>query len=351
MKALVHDGSGGVRLEEVKDARVERPTDALVAVRRAGVCGTDLHLLKHREKLPGGTILGHEFVGEVVDFGDRAEGLSVGDVVVANDYAACGVCRWCREGDHWHCGHRSFFGTGSTFGPSLPGGQAELVRVPFARTTLRRLPDDVDRDEAVLLGDVLATAYAAALRLHLTPGELAVVVGGGPVGQAAALVLQAFGAAPVVVVEPVPARRDLAGRLGSVVAEPDQAEEIVTRLSDKRRADVVLDAVGGDLGLDLALRLVRARGRVESVGVPTEATWSMPVGQAFAGEIRMGFSVGDFIRDSEALIRLQRSGLVRAPGLLSPVAGLDAGVRAYADMAERRILKAVIDVTGTSRRS
>lgn len=348
MNAVVHDGSGGVRVDEVADARVQEPTDAVVRVQLAGICGTDLHLLQHHESLPRGFVMGHEFVGTVAETGAQVTGLRSGDLVVGNDYTACGTCHWCRSGDHWHCDQRRFFGTGTTFGPALPGAQAELVRVPFADTTLRRLPDGVDRVAAVLLGDVLATAYAAAIRLAVTPGELAVVLGGGPVGQVACLMLHAFGAAPVAIVEPVEKRRRMAARMGSVALAPDDATSGVRELSRGLMADVVLDAVGGATGLDLAFDLVRARGRIESVGVPPEPKWTMPVGMAFAQEVRLGFSVGNFIRDSEPLLSLLRVGLVDPVRLLSTRDGLRSAPAAYAEMAERHILKNVVDLTQAS---
>ena len=150
MRAVLYAGDGRVRVDTVSDPSIEAPTDAIVRVLRAAVCGTDLHLVARPEHLPRGSVLGHEFVGEVVATGAGVHGHRVGELVAGADYTACGLCWWCRRGDHWECAERRFFGTGTAFGPPLAGAQAELVRVPFADTVLHAVPDGVSEDAAVL---------------------------------------------------------------------------------------------------------------------------------------------------------------------------------------------------------
>jgi alcohol dehydrogenase len=266
MKAVLFAGEGSVTVGSVTEPGIVEPTDAVVRVRRGAVCGTDLHLVAHPEHLPHGTVLGHEFAGDVVEVGAAVRAHRPGDRVVGADFTACGQCWWCRRGDHWECGRRQFFGTGAAFGPPLAGAQAELVRVPFADTVLRGVPPDVPLDAAVFLGDTLATGYAAVQRADLRPGDTLVVLGGGPVGQLAALAAQASGAGVVVLVEPVAQRRELAA--GAIGADPDGARAVVDRVTDGRGADAVIDAVGGVRGLEAAFDLVRRRGAVVSVGVP-----------------------------------------------------------------------------------
>lgn len=341
MKAVVHAGSGQVRVEEVADPRLSAPTDAIVRVRRAAVCGTDLHVLAHHESLPRGFVLGHEFAGEVVERGDQVRAHDLGDVVVGADYTACGHCWWCRRGDHWQCAERRFFGTGSLFGPPLAGAQAELVRVPHADTTLVALPAGIDLDAAVLLGDTVATGYAALRRASLEPGESVAVLGGGPVGQVTSLVAQASGAGVVVVVEPVAGRRDIAAREGALVAAPEEAREVLDGVTDGRGADVVVDAVGGERGLALALDLVRRRGRVASVGVP-EDTVKLPAARAFTAELGFSFAIGDVMRDAGPLLALVRAGTLDPAAIVTDETGLDGAVEAYRRMAGRLTLKTLI---------
>lgn len=342
MRAVVFAGSGRVRVDTVPDPAVQEPTDAVVRVQRAAVCGTDLHAVAHPENLPEGFVLGHEFAGEVVAIGSGVHGHRVGALVVGADYSACGHCWWCRRGDHWECADRRFFGTGSAYGPPLPGAQAELVRVPHADTVLRQLPTGVSLDAAVFLGDTLATGYAAVRRSGLRPGDTVAVVGGGPVGQMTSLAAQACGAGVVVLVEPVAARRDLAAGEGAVVAEPEGARALVDRVTDGRGADAVVDAIGGPRGLDSAYGLVRRRGTVVSVGVHTDASWALPVDRAFADELTLRFVIGDFMRDAEELTGLVRSGVVDPTVVASEVVTLDDAPGAYRRMADRRTLKSLI---------
>lgn len=341
MRALVHAGHGRVRVEDVARPRLCAPTDAIVRVHRAAVCGTDLHVLAHPDALPRGFVLGHEFVGEVVECGEQVRGHGVGDAVVGADYTACGRCWWCRRGDHWQCAERRFFGTGTVFGPPLAGAQAELVRVPHADTVLVALPPGVGPDAAVFLGDTAATGYAALRRAATAPGETVAVLGGGPVGQVTSLVAQAIGAGVVVVVEPVADRRAVAAREGALAAGPDDARATVDDATDGRGADVVVDAVGGDRGLALALDLVRRRGRVASVGVPGE-TVTLPTARLFTEELGFSFAVGDLMRDAEALLALVRAGTLDPSVLATEQVGLDDAAEAYRRTAERLTLKTLI---------
>lgn len=342
MRAVVHAGAGAVRVEDVADPRLRHPADAIVRVERAAICGTDLHAVAHPEQLPDGFVLGHEFVGEVVETGDAVRSRRRGDRVVGADYTACGACWWCRRGDHWECAERRFFGTGTAFGEPLDGAQAELVRVPYADTVLCPLPAGIAADAAVFLGDGLATAYAAVRRGGLTPGETVAIVGGGPVGQLASLAAQACGAGAVVVVEPVDARREAARAEGALGATPSTARGLLDDLTDGRGADLVVDAAGGQHGLDAALGLVRRRGTVVSVGVHLDPSWPLPVATAFAGELTVRFAIGDLMRDADALLGLVRSGAVDPAVVASETVALDDAPDAYRRMAERRTLKTLI---------
>ncbi|WP_240757776.1 alcohol dehydrogenase catalytic domain-containing protein [Nakamurella flava] len=338
----MHDGRGGVRVAEVPDAELLDPGDAVVRVRRAAVCGTDLHVLAHHDGLPAGTTLGHEFVGEVVAVGAAVSAHWVGDLVAGADFSACGTCWWCRRGHHWECPERRFFGTGTTFGPALAGAQAELVRVPFADATLQAVPSGVSADRAVFLGDTLATGYAAVRRTGAQPGDTVAVLGGGPVGQLCSLVAQACGAGVVLLVEPVEARRALAAQEGAVAVEPDRARAVLDGLTDGRGADAVVDAVGGRVGLDMAFGLVRRAGTVVSVGVPASTEWAMPVERAFVDELTVGFAVGNYLRDGAPVGALVRSGLVDPLALGPLTVGLDEAPEAYRAMIDRRTLKTLI---------
>ncbi|MCW2866632.1 MAG: Alcohol dehydrogenase GroES domain protein [Marmoricola sp.] len=341
MRAVVYHPDG-VQVADVPDARVRLPDDVVVEVTHAAVCGTDLHLLAHPAGLRPGTVLGHEFVGRVVEVGSRVATVAVGDRVVAGDYTSCGRCWWCRGGRHWHCEQRQFFGTGTSFGAELDGGQAERVRVPFADTCLRVLPESIASVEALVLGDTFATGYAAAKGLGGTIGDVVAVVGGGPVGLLSALSAQLAGAAHVVLVEPVEQRRALAARLGCVAASPDSAREAVDAVTDGRGADGVIDAVGAPVGLDTAYVLVRRAGTISSVGVPAEDDYRLDAAACFARELTTTFVVGNFLRDADRLLPVLASGLLPTSLFLDTGYTMGGASEAYVAMQERRTTKAVM---------
>lgn len=341
MKAVVVTGQDEVSVASVPDPAIQEPGDAIVRVCRAAVCGTDLHVVSQ-----GGDrfIPGHEFAGEVAQVGGAVTSVVAGDLVVGADYTACGVCWWCRRGNHWHCPERRFFGTGTAFGPALDGAQAELVRVPHADVVLRPVPAGVSLDAAVFLGDTLATGYAAVQRAGYRPGDMLAVIGGGPVGQLTSLVAQACSAGAVLVVEPVAARREFAAANGSLAAAPEAARALIDELTDGRGADAVVDAVGGTRGLDSALRLVRGGGTVVSVGVHPEQAWPLPAERAFSDELTIRFAIGDFMRDAEPLCALLRSGVVDPGVIASERVSLDEVPAAYRRMAQRSTLKPLVSI-------
>lgn len=344
MRAVTFAATGAVEVTSVPDPVLRAPTDALVQVHRAAICGTDLHTIAHPDGLSRGTVLGHEFAGTVLAVGAAVHTFRPGDRVSGADFTACGHCWWCRGGNQWECPQRQFFGTGTVFGPALDGAQAEIVRVPHADIVLHPVADGVSYESALFFGDVLATGYAAVQRGDLAPGGTVAVIGGGPVGQLTSLVAQACAAGPVVLVEPVEERRTLALEHGAVVASPEQARSVVDAVTDGRGADTVIDAVGGPRGLDAAFGLVRRRGTVVSVGVHPQPTWPLPVARAFADELTVRFAIGNAIRDRDRLTGLVASGAIDPTIIIDQRVGLDDAPAAYAAMSQRRTLKAVIEV-------
>lgn len=343
MRAVIYTRPGEVALAEVPAPALTEPADAIVKVTLAGICGTDLHVV--RGDFPGiqpGAVVGHEFVGEVVEVGGDVRRVRPGDKVMSSDFTACGHCGWCDRGDHWHCRQRAFFGTGTSFGPALAGAQAEFVRVPHADTTLGLLPAGCSEEAALLMGDNLATGWVAVERARLEPGECVVVIGGGAVGQLAALSAQAAGAGIVVVVEPNATRRAFAQAHGSLAAHPDDAASLLRLVAGEPGADVVVEAVGGNGPMDLALTLVRPAGRIVSVGTHVAEQWAFPVARAFRDELTVGYAIGDGIRLRRRLSRLVAGGafdptvVIDARGRLGDVPDL------YKRLHAQQCLKAVV---------
>lgn len=343
MRAIVYRAPGQIELADVPRPILAADTDALVRVQLAGICGTDLHAIRgdFAGMLPG-MVVGHEFVGEVVEAGSAVKRFRPGDRVMSSDFSACGRCRWCDDGDHWHCGERAFFGTGTAFGPALAGAQAEYVRVPHADTTLGELPAGCSPEAGLLMADNLATGWIANERGGLAAGECVAVIGGGAVGQLAALSAQALAAGIVVVVEPSETRRAFARAQGSLAVHPDQAAATLRELGAGRGADLVLEAVGSTGALDLALALVRPRGRVISVGAHTAEDWSFPAARAFTSELSVGFAIGNAIRLRRKVLRLVASGAFDPTVVIDGRGRLEDAPALYAELAAQRLLKAVV---------
>ncbi|MFI5997112.1 alcohol dehydrogenase catalytic domain-containing protein [Streptomyces sp. NPDC051362] len=266
MKALVFHGPGKSAWEAVPDPGIQEATDVIVRVDAVTICWTDLHILKGDvPEVRPGTVLGHEAVGEVVEVGDSVRTVRPGDRVLVSCITACGRCRFCREGTYGQC----LGGGGWILGHLIDGTQAEYVRVPHADLSTHLLPGAVDSKDAVLLADIFPTAYeVGVLNGRVRPGDTVVVVGVGPVGLAAIATARLYSPERIVAVDIAPARLDAAKGLGAdAVATADEAEQLVSDLTDGLGADVVVEAVGVPESFEMCTRMVRPGGHVANVGV------------------------------------------------------------------------------------
>lgn len=290
MQAIAWEGPRRLRHVRRPRPRIEAPGDAIVRVSHASTCGTDLHAF--RGTVPGfepGTVLGHEFVGHVVEAGPGLRLRRVGERVYSCDFTACGDCGSCRSGWHPQCRSRRLFGF-SGVQPLLDGGMAQYVRVPSADTTLAPLDPACDPRLGLLAADVLPTAMGALDRAALAPGQRLAVVGAGPVGLLVALLAQDRGLRATLF-EAHAGRAERARRAGLDVATEDESQPPF---------DAAIDAVGGHSGLRAALGRVRGGGVVVGVGSqagPCELDW----GQLFQREISLHFVIGNALARREPL--------------------------------------------------
>ena len=269
MIATVMYGAGDVRVEEVPDARIDEPTDALVRVTHACICGSDLWPYKEMPRSDAGSRMGHEFIGVVEDVGKNVRTLKQGDVVVAPFAISDGTCEFCREGLHTSCLHGGWWG-----GDENDGGQGEAVRVPFADGTLVTLP--VGRDDALMpslltLSDVMGTGHHAALTARVKAGHTAAVVGDGAVGLCGVIAAKRLGAERIILLGRHGARIALARDFGAtdVVSERGKAAvEKVRELTRGLGAHSVLECVGSADAMETSMRIARPGGAVGRVGVP-----------------------------------------------------------------------------------
>ncbi len=283
MRALTFRGRRTVAVESVPDPSLQLPTDALVRVSLTAICGSDMHAYHERERgLDHGTVMGHEFVGEIVDCGHQVEGLRAGDQVLSPFTTSCGSCFFCRRGLTARCERGQLFGWVED-GHGLHGTQAELVRVPLATGTLVKIPEGVDREEALLLGDVASTGYYCARRADLRPEDVCVVLGCGPVGLMAVVGARHLGAETVLAVDSVAERLALAERFGARAVDLSRGDTVeqIRQASDGRGADAVLEAVGSPEATRLAVDLVRPGGTISAVGVHCEQQFSFSPVEAY----------------------------------------------------------------------
>jgi len=273
MKALTFHGKEIIRHETVADPGIEQPTDAIVKVNLAAICGSDLHPYHEREKgLDHGTVMGHEFTGEIVEVGQNVSRLLPGTHVLSPFTSNCGTCFFCRQGLTSRCVKGELFGWVQN-GKGLHGSQAEYVRVPLSESTLLPVPETVLPEEALLLGDVLSTGYFCADRADIEPGGTAAVVGCGPVGLMAIIGARELGADAIYAIDAIPERLRLAQQFGATAVNYKEQDPValLRENTDGRGADAVLEAVGSPAAGRLAFDLIREGGTISTAGVHTEA--------------------------------------------------------------------------------
>ena len=332
MRALTYHAPGDLRVERVPDPIIQSPTDVIVRVELAAICGSDLHVWHGRETgLDPGTVMGHEFIGAIVEAGSAVK-LRKGDRVVSPFTTSCGACFYCARGLTARCERGQLFGWVER-GSGLHGGQAELVRVPLADSTLVRLPRDLAAETAILLGDVLATGYHCAALAGITRGTTCAVIGCGPVGLMAAFAARELGAERVFALDGVVARRTLADRFG---AETDRDHAGVLQATAGRGVDAVLEAVGSAESTALAFALVRPGGTIAAVGVHHEAAFPFSPGMAYDKNLtyRIGRCPARHYMESLLPLAVDRAQLLR--GIFTHRLPLDDAPQAYRMFAERR---------------
>ena len=268
MKALVYNGPGERAWMDMPDPGIIEPTDAVVRIDSSTICGTDLHILKGDvPEVKAGTILGHEAVGTVVEVGAGVGTLEVGDRVLVSCITSCGRCRFCKEGHYGLCTG----GGGWIFGHLIDGLQAEYARVPFADTSVYKVPDGLSDEQVLFLADILPTAYeVGVLAGRVSPGDTVAIVGAGPIGLAAIMTAKLFTPAHIVAIDLDDGRLEMARSFGADVAINNgtgAAVAAVQELTDGLGADVAIEAVGVPETFELCTELIRPGGRVANVGV------------------------------------------------------------------------------------
>jgi alcohol dehydrogenase len=268
MKALIYHGPGQKDWETKADPAILAASDAIVRIDSSTICGTDLHILKGDvPEVQPGTILGHEAVGTVVETGAAVTSLTEGDRVLVSCITSCGRCRFCKEGHYGLCTG----GGGWIFGHLIDGLQAEYARVPFADTSVYKIPDNLSDEQVLFLADILPTAYeVGVLNGRVDAGDTVVVVGAGPIGLATIMTARLYTPARIVAVDLADARLEKALAFGADFTINNGRQDAIAAVEELTQglgADVAVEAVGAPETFELCAAIVRPGGRVANVGV------------------------------------------------------------------------------------
>jgi threonine dehydrogenase-like Zn-dependent dehydrogenase len=269
MRAAIMPKAHEVRIENVPDARIEEPTDALIRITRACICGSDLWPYNGGPNVEGQR-MGHEAIGVVEDVGSEVQRIRRGQVVIMPFADSDGTCIFCEEGLQTACVHRGFFGNGT----GLDGAQAEALRIPFADGTL--YPLNVGEDDALMpslltLSDVMGTGHHAAITARVRPGGSVAVIGDGAVGICGVIAAKRLGAEQIIIMGRHEKRIALAREFGATDVVTERGEEAIARVRDLTRGlgvQSVLECVGTGKAMDTSMGIVRPGGAVGRVGVP-----------------------------------------------------------------------------------
>jgi threonine dehydrogenase-like Zn-dependent dehydrogenase len=283
LKALTFYGKEKIEYETVSDPEIKSPGDAIIKAHLAGICGSDLHVYHEREKgLDPGTIMGHELVGEIVELGKDVQKFRKGDFVVSPFTTSCGGCFYCRKGLTGRCTAGQLLGWVQK-GVGLHGAQAEYVRIPLADSTLIKVPENVQPEVALLLGDVLPTGYFCADMAEVTPDGTYAVIGCGPVGLMAVMGARELGAEKIYAIDRLRERLLLAAKFGAqpINFAQDDPIALLKEATDGRGVDAVLEVVGNQAAARLAVDLVRPGGIIAVVGVHNEKHFALSPAEAY----------------------------------------------------------------------
>jgi 2-desacetyl-2-hydroxyethyl bacteriochlorophyllide A dehydrogenase len=343
MIAATLAGPRRIEVQEVPKPQIAETTAAIVRVTRAGICGSDLYLYDGRMDVEPEFALGHEFVGVVEEIGPDVRLIDAGDRVVGSFSVSCGRCRPCQGGQHARCLLLRFFGFGFAFG-DLHGGQAEFIAVPEADLTLRKLPDGVSDDAAVLIGDNVVTAVDVLHRGRFEPGQVVAILGSGTIGLLTAQAALAFGAGAVVVTDTVDHRLQRAAKLGATAVNVgrDDPLDAVMDLSGYQGADLVVEATGTLEATAAAVGLARKGGVVAVTSVHVDGEVTIPLGEMWLKDLELTMHQVNVQARLDEVIALVASGRLSPEFVITHRLGLNQAPDGYAVLASREAVKVVL---------
>ncbi|HZK75121.1 MAG TPA: zinc-dependent alcohol dehydrogenase family protein [Clostridia bacterium] len=347
MKALVYHGPAKRSWDTVPNPTIVAPTDAIVKIDTATICGSDLHILKGDvPEVKVGTILGHEAVGTIVETGSAVTRFQIGDHVLVSCITSCGSCRFCKEARYGQCTG----GGGWIFGHLINGLQAEYARVPFADNSLYKVPAGLTDEQVLFLSDILPTSFEVGVQNgSVQPGDTVAIVGAGPIGLAAVMTAKLYTPGRIVVIDLDDGRLAKAEEFGADVTINNGREDAVKRvfeLTGGLGADVAVEAVGVPATFELAADLIRAGGTLANVGVHGKPV-TLHLEKLWIKDVTITTGLVD-TRTIPQLLSLIENGRLDPTVLATHHFEMDKAMEAYdvfADAAKTHALKVVL--TGT----
>ncbi|MBQ2872174.1 alcohol dehydrogenase catalytic domain-containing protein [bacterium] len=267
MKALIWEEKGKIKLTDKEKPQITAQSDAIIKVTLSSICTSDLHIINEAVPLAKPNIvLGHEFVGEVVEIGSGIKNFKIGDRISANCITFCGKCYYCKKGFINNCQEG-----GWELGCKIDGCQAEFVKVPFADTCLTKLPDNVSYENALFVGDILSSGYFGAELCNIKENDTVAIIGSGPVGLCAMQCAKLFGAKNIIAIDIDPKRLEIAKNLNlatKIIEFKNQyIENSILNLTNDRGADCVIEAAGTEESFELAWKIARPNATVAIVAI------------------------------------------------------------------------------------
>jgi hypothetical protein len=342
MRATIMHGAGDVRIESVPDATLLDPTDAVIRVTRASICGSDLWPYASMEPSEPGQSMGHEAIGIVEAIGADVRTIKTGQLVIMPFAFSDGTCEFCHQALQTECVHASFFGNNG-----MNGAQAEALRIPYADGTL--YPIGTGEDEQLLaslltLSDVMGTGHHAAVHAHVTAGKIAAVVGDGAVGLCAVIAAKRLGAEHIIILGRHLDRTDLAQELGATDVVAERGEEAVSRvkeLTGELGAHSVLECVGHRPSMQTAIEIARPGGAIGRVGVPQDDALAGSQ-TAFYANLTIGGGPAPARAYIDELLPDVSEGRIDPGRVLDRTVDLDGVPDGYRAMADREAIKVMV---------
>ena len=348
MKAVVYKGKGKIALENRPVPKIQDDRDAIIKVTLTTICSSDIHI-KHGAvpRAVPGTILGHEFVGRVVETGSAVKKIKPGDRVSVNVETFCGECFFCKRGFVNNCTDPD---GGWALGCRIDGGQAEYARIPFADNGLTVIPDHVSDEQALFNGDILSTGYWAAKIGELNPADTVAVIGAGPTGLCTMMCARLYTPARIIAIDTDEYRLNLAKEKGladiTLVPGRDDPEKVIKELTDGRGADTVFEVAGGVDTFQTAWKIARPNAVVVVVAMYEEAQ-ELPLPDMYGKNLvfKTGGVDGSYCRE---IMDLTACGKLDAGFLITHRCSLNDIMNAY-DIFENKkdhVIKYAVNIEG-----